>query len=356
MISVIKNESHMLSIPHCISDLHIQFTKKISRTMRCVHLAVLVCLIFSIQGQTVINFEEDIDFSDGQMIVLADDISIPKIKSGYTLWLPDSEVIEGLIVFMHAGRDTINRNLIIDYALERDLAVMYVTTENRFEFFFDNKKMQQIENYIHSALHTNQINKENILYCGMSLAGTRALKLAKFGLGEDSELKLVPRAIAICDAPLDMIRFHKECVKAHKLQFHSAAANEGKWVSSYLTKNLGFPENHLKKYIKYSPYCYIAENGGNARFFKNIAVRAYTEPDVNWWIANRRKDYYGMNSVDMAGLVNELRISGNDNAELITTSNKGHHPDGTRHPHSWSIVNEKELVDWFLGLLAEEKL
>ena len=36
--------------------------------------------------------------------------------------------------------------------------------------------------------------------------------------------------------------------------------------------------------------------------------------------------------------------------ELITTSGQGHHPDGRRHPHSWSIVDNGELVEWLLGL------
>lgn len=58
-----------------------------------------------------------------------------------------------------------------------------------------------------------------------------------------------------------------------------------------------------------------------------------------------------MNAIDLAGLINELTIMGNDKAELVTTSDMGYFPDGTRHPHSWSIVDEAELIDWFLELL-----
>ena len=232
---------------------------------------------------------------------------------------------------------------------------MYVTTENRLEFFFENERMQEIEEYIHHVIENHNISKDNLMYCGMSLAGTRALKLAKFGQQSTSKFKIRPRAIAICDAPLDMVRFYKESVKANNLKFHYAAANEGKWVSAYLSKNLGgSPEESLEAYINYSPYSYIADDGGNAKYYSNIAIRTYTEPDVNWWITNRGKDYYGMNSVDKAGLINQLRILGNDNAELIITDDKGYRPDGSRHPHSWSIVDEKELVDWFLGLMERE--
>jgi hypothetical protein len=55
----------------------------------------------------------------------------------------------------------------------------------------------------------------------------------------------------------------------------------------YQVKLRGTPEEVLSAYISYSPFCYTAENGGNAKAFKNIYLRCYTEPDVNWWIENR---------------------------------------------------------------------
>ncbi len=69
-------------------------------------------------------------------ILLTEGISIPKVNKGYTLWLPDTGKIEGLIVFTHSRRNTINSEFIIDYALSKQLAVLYATTENRFEIFF----------------------------------------------------------------------------------------------------------------------------------------------------------------------------------------------------------------------------
>ena len=42
-------------------------------------------------------------------------------------------------------------------------------------------------------------------------------------------------------------------------------------------------------------------------------------------------------------MINELKIRNNDKSELIITQDKGYHQDGSRHPHTWSIVDEKEL-------------
>jgi hypothetical protein len=285
-------------------------------------------------------------------IHLTESITVPKINRGYTLWLPDKTEAKGMVVFTHARRDTINSDEIIDYALSNQLAVLYTTTDNRLEFFFYDEKMQEIENYIQEVTTAYDIPKTNLLYCGMSLEGTRALKLAIYGKGSKSKYKLTPRAIAICDAPLDMVRFYKEMVKAKNLNFTSITSNEGAWVSGYLEKNLnGTPIEIYDAYVNYSPYCYAADGGPNIDLLKGIAIRCYTEPDVNWWIETRRKDFYSMNAIDLAALVNELKIRGSKQTELVITHDQGYHPDGSRHPHSWSIVDEKELIDWFLGLM-----
>jgi hypothetical protein len=46
--------------------------------------------------------------------------------------------------------------------------------------------------------------------------------------------------------------------------------------------------------------------------------------------------------------VNLLRAAGNDDAELVITTGKGYRRDGERHRHSWSIVDEAELIEWVL--------
>ena len=302
-------------------------------------------------AQHVINVE----YPSAGSIVYSKKTTLLKIKSGYTLWLPN-EISKGIIVFFDENRDTVNKLPIIDLALKNQLAVLFVTTNNQVEFLFEESKIKELEGYIYEAISKNNIPKNNMLYCGMSLAGTRALKLAAFSQTTQSTYKLIPKAIAICDAPLDMVRNYRECKKASDLNINPVGATESEWVSSYIKSNLkGTPEQALNAYIKYSPFCYTAENGGNAKAFENIYLRCYTEPDVNWWIENRGRDYYGMNAVDLAALVNQLKILGSKRAELITTMGKGFREDGSRHPHSWSIVDENELVEWFTRLPSAKK-
>ena len=314
---------------------------------RSIILLFLLIIATSTYGQKRIDFALH---SEGN-IQLTTDISIPKINPGYTLWLPDDGKCKGLVVFMHGRRDTTSSEFIINYAIQNNLGVIYLTTENRLEFLFDTEKMQELEIFLNQAISSQNIPRDQLLFCGMSLAGTRALRMAQFSRSEKSKYKITPKAIAICDAPLDMVRFHKEMKKADASGFSAIAANEGRWVSSCLEKSLGgIPESSLSAYKNYSPYCYLKGND-QLNYLNEVHFRAYTEPDVLWWIENRRKDYYGMNALDLAAVVNLLKLKGHSNAELIITADKGYKDDGTRHPHSWNIVNEKELVDWFLQII-----
>ena len=315
--------------------------------MKRLLILLLIQFSLSLSAQQVENY---VIPSEGK-IKLAEGIEIDKIPAGYTIWAGEGD-IKGMIVFFHSRRDTVNADDIIIKALENDLAIMYVTTDNRLEFLFEISRMEELEGYINQACLNYSIPEDRLLYCGMSLAGTRALKIAIHGANDDS-FSISPRAIAVCDAPLDMQRFYVEGKRAAALNYHPAAANEGFWVSSYLESNLGDPKVNDSLYFEYSPYAYMDIKARHRDALKATAIRCYTEPDVHWWMQERGKDYYGMNSTDLAGLINQQILAGNKEAELILTEDKGYRDDGSRHPHSWNIVDEDELVEWFLGMLEE---
>lgn len=319
--------------------------------MKSILFTLLLTAVFSLDlnAQVVEQLTEERQGT----IVLTDSISIPAENAGYTLVLPESKSAKGLVVFFNSDRDTIDKTF--EYSIPKNIGVLYVTTGNPLEFFFETDKMHQIERYIHTALTKHDI-PANLMYMGMSLAGTRALKFTIFSQSPDSDYHYTPKCIVICDSPLDFVRFWREGYRAKKLNFNAITANEGAWTSAYLEKNLGGnPFTNLQAFLTYSPYSYTAPDDKKLSCFKNIHIKAYHEPDVNWWMETRRKDYYSMNSVDLAAFINELNILGNENAELVTTENKGYRPDGTRHPHSWSIVDVPGAVEWFDQIIMTKK-
>lgn len=326
---------------------------KVKPKMKIIRAALFISLMSSqvSNAQHIYQHEEP---RTGK-IFLSETIAIDKEDAGYTLVLPDDDEAEGLVIFLNANREAgkkVDASSIDYYALQNNLGMLYITTGNRLEFFFEKAKIDQVDDYIAQVIKGYGLPKTNLFFGGMSLAGTRALKYGIYCAKGHSKNGLMPKAIAVCDSPLDMIRFWRETDKAERIAFNPITANEGEWVSAYLETNLGgTPEQNLAAYQEYSVYCYWPEEGCNTEYLRNIAIRAYTEPDVLWWMKTRRKDFYAMNAVDLAGMVNYLNLLGNDRAELIITHDKGYHPDGTRHPHSWSIVDDKELIEWFLKFL-----
>jgi len=59
---------------------------------------------------------------------------------------------------------------------------------------------------------------------------------------------------------------------------------------------------------------------------------------------------YDWNGIDIVAFVNQLKINGNTNTEVFISQGKGVRLDGTKHPHSWSIMNNDETLNWILKL------
>lgn len=56
-----------------------------------------------------------------------------------------------------------------------------------------------------------------------------------------------------------------------------------------------------------------------------------------------------MNSLDQAALITQLLVLGNERAVLVTTHRRRQGYAEGSTPHTWSIVDNAELVEWFLG-------
>lgn len=280
---------------------------------------------------------------------------VPMTERGHTLILPDAgSPTRGVVVFIDARRfETETFELkpgeLETEALARDVAVLHITTGNPLDFLFDETVTHDLADRLALVLQENGLVDAPVFLAGLSLGGTRALKLAEFLRVNVDRHRTQAAAVAIVDAPLDMVRLWEAERRAAKLGFHPGATDEGRWVTYLLEAHLGgAPADAWNRYVEYSPFVYRATDGGNAIHLRNVPVRAYQEPDVNWWIENRRKSYYSMNALDQAALINQLRILGNARAELVSSHNRREgHSEGAS-PHTWSIVDNAELIEWFL--------
>ena len=116
-------------------------------------------------------------------------------------------------------------------------------------------------------------------------------------------------------------------------------------VVALLDSTLGPPTDSMPNYERSAP---LLNTAASVAPLKDLPIRFYTEPDTAWWRANRDDGYEELNAFGLKRIHDTLVAVGNAWAEYITTEGRGVQ-HGNRHPHAWSIVDEKELVNWILG-------
>jgi hypothetical protein len=70
-------------------------------------------------------------------------------------------------------------------------------------------------------------------------------------------------------------------------------------------------------------YSRTEKDGGNTKYLKNTLVRNYSDPDIDWQMKNRHRDYYDMNAPDQTAMIVLLNEMGNYRAEFINAIGKG---------------------------------
>ncbi len=214
----------------------------------------------------------------------------------------------------------------------------------------DRLTQQSFKEILADVINKYRLTETKFLVGGFSMGGTCAVKFAE--LAHANNYKYKPAAVFAIDPPLDFEKFYNSSKRTIRLGVESPLANEAKYMIERIEQEMGgTPQTALQNYYKISPYSYSDATQSAIKNLINTPIRIYSEPDINWWIRERGSDLYEMNVLDASAMINELNMLGNKNAELILTENKGYRfRQGTkiRHPHSWSIAEPNELVDWLL--------
>ncbi len=199
----------------------------------------------------------------------------------------------------------------------------------------------------------HQIAKENFIFCGLSNGAMISLT---YGISavRDSNTYLVPKGIIGLDPPLDYARFYRYCEREIARNYNPAGVSEAQWfINTYNQVYGGSPDSFPQNYVNASIYSYGINGGGNARYLSGIPIRMHSDLNLDFLLNQRGRDLYDWNGTDIVAFVNQLRRNGNENAEVIITQNKGVRLDGSKHPHSWSIMNTDETIKWILDVLEK---
>lgn len=184
---------------------------------------------------------------------------------------------------------------------------------------------------------------------GFSAGGSIALRYAEYSQEAENQCPIKIEGVFAVDAPVDLLDiwnyFEREIAK----DFSKPGVNEARFVQDLMRRNLGHPEENEEAYQQLSPFNMQAKSG-NEVLLKNLAVRVYHDVDIAWQLKNRRRGARDGNYLCASEMINRLLILGNQRAEFIQASYTGYRSDGRRHPHSWSIVDEVECIQWIKGL------
>ncbi len=268
-----------------------------------------------------------------------------KITSEFELIKADKQ--KGLLIlfpcFPCDAQNTLSEFKISDISINNGFSVLAMNFNQHL--FLSPEEKQELSEKLESIISQNNLPKQNIFIGGFSSGGNVSLLISNYLVKNKSEIQ--PKGVFIVDSPIDLLGLYKTAHKNLQLNFSEPSIQEATWIKNFFEDQFGNPEKGITNYEKNSPFTLETKNIENLKELKNLKLRFYTEPDLKWWQDNRKNDYQDLNAYYIKELSGKLKSEfGTKDIELIETENKGYRSNGERHPHSWAIVNEDELVEW----------
>ncbi|MEM9916663.1 MAG: hypothetical protein AAF990_01130 [Bacteroidota bacterium] len=235
---------------------------------------------------------------------------------------------------------------ILDMAQKNDISILLMRFNKRL--WLEASEKQALKTILEEAVERHQLSKDNLFIGGFSSGGNISLLLSSYLHAQQSSLQ--PKGIFIVDSPVDLLQLYRCSQRNIERKFSAISMKESQRTVNSFDEYFGPAAKGIKKYEEYSPYISQTENIRNLASLKDTKIRLYTEPDTTWWKVNRQNEYEDLNACYIKKLAQQLQKQlGNQQVELIETEGKGYRANGYRHPHSWSIVDKKDLFDWMLN-------
>ena len=240
--------------------------------------------------------------------------------------------------------NTKNEFPIIEEANKKGVSVILMNYN--FKLYLKDSELQNLSKHFNSIFENNKLSTDNVYIGGFSGGGNVTLLLSNSLIKEENSIQ--PKGVFIVDSPIDLLGLYKVAEKNIISNFSNESVQEANWIIDTFNAEFGNPKDSISLYKKLSPYTLETNTISNVENLKNLKIRLYTEPDFDWWLKNRKNQKDEINSYFIEQLYNDLKIKGFQKIELINTKNKGYRADGTRHPHSWAIVDKENLLNWVL--------
>lgn len=293
-----------------------------------IFLLLLLSFIKNISGQNIIKSKKKIN---------SETISYSVMQT--------TKSIKG-IVFLLPGWGEEVQSIFKKTLLPKSLSDEgYITIVPKLKksWYANDKIISSLNHLIKSVPEKYHLKNAHIFIGGLSSGGGIAISYAEYLLSQNTEIKL--KGVFAIDSPLDFERLFYSSERLIKSTCGSLIKKEGYRNKAYLENILnGSPKMQPDRYLKYSSFSASNPEESNGRWLKNIPVRLYTEPDLDFV----QKTYCAelmsedINAVDLQRLHQFLVKSGNTKSEYIATKGKGF--------HSWNIIDPQDFLHWIMNI------
>ena len=273
----------------------------------------------------------------------------------YVAVLPEKELVKSYIVLLDAFRsspkDVLLQTDIPKYASQNGiLTIIPILKTGSTSFGSDSASQQSLKEIIELVVTKYQLKGKVFYIGGFSIGGTCAVKYAELSIQNNYSIK--PKAVFAIASPLDWERYYNAAKRVVRLSKPDKVNQEVFYMIDRIEKEMkGTPISVLKNFYNNSPYSFSDTTQKAIKYLIKTPIMLISEPDIQWWLKERGYDNSYNNITDHTAMINELQKLGNNNAILVTTTDKGYRkPDNIRHPHSWSIADPQQLIKWLQSL------
>jgi len=275
---------------------------------------------------------------------------------GYYLVVPpESDEIKGVLLLLPGFGQ--NAESIFPESKIHNVAyvngILTVAIAGGRKLYADDSVVERLNEAISHVKKKYDVGGNNFIVGGYSAGGTISLRYAEYCNQYPNKAPIKPMAVFAVDSPVDLFGIWNYFQREIKKNYSEAGVGEAKFITEIMINEIGDPETNEIKYNDLTPFSAKLSDSGNEKFLSDIPVRFYEDIDVTWQLKNRRRSLYDSNALDASELINRLLLLGNENAEFITSKLPGYRSSGFRHPHSWSIVDEVELIQWSLKIFSK---
>jgi len=276
-----------------------------------------------------------------------------ELYSGYYLAVePEGDSIAGVLVllagFGQHAEDIFPETKLQNVAYSNHILTIAFAGGNKL--YADSITQINLTAVLNDILDKYKVDSKKFVIGGFSAGGMIALRYVELCNEFPDKFPIKPKGVFMVDSPIDIFTIWDELEANAKNNYSPYAVEEAERAMKLITSDHGVPRENIGFYSQLNPFNMDTKYGENEKYLLNTAVRAYHDVDIAWRLINRNQTVRESNYYVTSELINRLLLMGNKKAEFMQSFKTGYRSNGQRHPHSWSIVNEVECIQWIKGL------